>query len=127
MRQWRSEIQELPRWAILPYLAGRFDGDGSVAADGRQDVRIVYGSREEASTDQRLLQRVRDYSTRIYTYHAARTWVLYISRYHARDFLSDLRLFSSKLNPVETDPFDETMSKGEIAVACDHTPVSARE
>lgn len=97
MRAWRAAIDELPQWAILPYLAGRFDGDGSVASDGRRDVRIVYSSREEAAKDQRLLQHVRAYRTRVYGYTKARTWVLYVSRFDARDFLNDLRMFSHKL------------------------------
>jgi intein/homing endonuclease len=97
MRQWQAAIEELPQWAIFPYLAGRFDGDGSVASDGRQDVRIAYGSLPEALNDQQLLQQVRAYRTRVYRYAKARTWVLYVSRFDARDFLNDLRPFSSKL------------------------------
>ena len=97
MRQWRTELDTLPEWAILPYLAGRFDGDGSVAVDGRQDLRIVYGTREEATRDLILLQRVRTYETRVYRYARARTWVLYCSRQDAPDLLNDLRVFSTKL------------------------------
>lgn len=97
MRQWRADLDQLPAWAILPYLAGRFDGDGSVAKDGRHDLRIVYGTPDEAREDQGLLRRIRTYRTQVYAYRKSHTWVVYCSRMDTPDLLNDLRAFSSKL------------------------------
>lgn len=85
---------------IIPYLAGRFDGDGSVAADFRRDLRIVYSNENEAAVDKELLGRVRGYKTKIYCYKNARTYCLYVSRYDASNFLQDIISFSSNLTSL---------------------------
>ena len=91
---------------IIPYFAGRFDGDGSVASDFRRDLRIVYGNLAEAIVDKQLLTKVRGYKTRIYRYKKANTYCLYVSRNDARNFLQDILPFSQKMRtlcPVETE------------------------
>lgn len=94
----RKELLQLREEQILPYFAGRFDGDGSVNQDGRTDFRIVYCNAMEAETDKLLLKKVRpDYRVRIYQYKTARTYCLYISRYHSKNLIQDLISYSTIL------------------------------
>lgn len=83
---------------ILPYIAGRFDGDGSVDKDMRKDLRICYSNKTEAETDARLLTN--RYKVRVYRYRAARTFILYISRLDASAFLSDIAPYSIKVQSL---------------------------
>ena len=83
----------LTRDAIPAYFAGRFDGDGSVAADNRSDLRIVYSSSDEAKRDASLLARV-GIKPKVYEYRKARTFALYISRFDAEKFLSSIAEYS---------------------------------
>jgi hypothetical protein len=69
------------------YFAGRFDGDGSVAKDGKSDLRIAYGDRKEAVMDAKLLKEI-SFSPSIYHYRKAKTYVIYISRLEAYKFLN---------------------------------------
>jgi len=81
------------REAVTAYFAGRFDGDGSVANDNRSDLRIVYGTREEAEGDAILLQQI-GITPKVYTYRQAKTFALYISRFDAEKFLSSIVRYS---------------------------------
>jgi len=85
---------------IRAYLAGRFDGDGSVAKNLRNDCRIVYGNKDEAKIDKELLRKIDINNTKIYYYKAARTFCLYVSRYEAKDFLEKIFPYSSKLQKL---------------------------
>jgi len=89
---------------IIPYFAGRYDGDGSVSDDLRSDLRIAYSNFVEADIDRQLINRL-GYSTKVYKYKKARTFVLYVSRYEANRFLKEIYPFSLKapyVCPVET-------------------------
>lgn len=107
VHQWVSEMEQWPQWAIWPYFAGRFDGDGSVAANGRWGARIAYGSSEEALADQAFMIRATRIKTRVYRFKAARTSVLYVLKQDTPTFLDTIQPFSIKLSgeldPVETD------------------------
>lgn len=81
----------------IAYFAGRFDGDGSVAANFRNDCRIVYGNNAEAEQDAFLLQPHGFVRLKIYRYAKAKTFCLYISRFEAERFLSLIYPFSLKL------------------------------
>jgi len=93
---------------IIPFMAGRFDGDGSVDTNLKKDFRIVYGDVQGARTDAKLLQRVRSYKVSIYHYKKARTYVLYISQKDSGKLIKDLLPYSLNLqkivarSPVET-------------------------
>ncbi len=104
-KELKINLENISDDKIIPYFAGRFDGDGSVAEDFRRDLRIVYSNAREATLDKNLLGRIRDYKTKIYYYKSARTYCLYISRYDAENFIRDIKPFSSSLNlcPVETE------------------------
>jgi hypothetical protein len=81
---------------ITPYLAGRFDGDGSVAHDFRSDCRIVYGGLAETERDRILVKNI-GLHPKIYEYRTAKTFCLYISRYEAQQFLAMIYPYSMKL------------------------------
>lgn len=79
---------------VIPaYFAGRFDGDGSVAADNRSDLRIVYGYKDEAERDALLLSQI-GIRPKVYAYKKARTFALYVSRSDAHKFLSGIERYS---------------------------------
>jgi hypothetical protein len=82
---------------ILPYMAGRFDGDGSVAKDFYRDCRIVYGSKEEAKNDLALIQFIGFQKMKIYNYRTAKTFCLYFSRLETNKFLSLIHPYSVRL------------------------------
>ena len=73
---------------ILPYMAGRFDGDGSVAKDFYRDCRIVYGNLGEAQNDLELMLSLGFQKMKIYNYRTAKTFCLYFSRLETNKFLS---------------------------------------
>lgn len=93
-------IATIPPQYILPYFAGRFDGDGSVDKNLRNDLRIAYSNLEEARTDQLLLAKLGRYTTRVYHYKKARTHILYVSRLSAQSFLDDIAQFSVKVQSL---------------------------
>lgn len=89
---------------IKAYFAGRFDGDGSIDKNLRNDCRIVYGRKEEAEMDKKLLGKIRISNTKIYYYKGARTFCLYISRYQAKEFLGNIYPYSIKLQKLVLVP-----------------------
>jgi len=90
--------------AIRAYIAGRFDGDGSVDKNLRNDCRIVYGRKSEAEIDKDLLRRIGISRTKIYYYKSARTFCLYISRYETKKFLESIASYSLKLQKLVLAP-----------------------
>lgn len=97
-KAWKSNPSEfITRDLIAPYMAGRFDGDGSVGSDFHRDCRIVYGSQSEAEYDKLFLEQVGFSRSKIYYYQAARTFCLYISRLETGQFLSLIYSYSVRL------------------------------
>lgn len=94
------DVALLPIKYIPAYFAGRFDGDGSVDKNLRNDLRIVYGNKEEAETDQSLLAKLKRYKTRVYHYRSAQTHILYVSRDDAEQFLHNIRPYSIKVQSI---------------------------
>jgi len=89
---------------IKAYFAGRFDGDGSVDKNLRSDCRIVYGKKNEAKMDKKLLKRIGINKTKIYYYKSARTFCLYVSRYESKKFLNIILPYSLKLQKLVFAP-----------------------
>ena len=85
---------------VREYFAGRFDGDGSIDKNLRNDCRIVYGKKKEAEIDKKILKRIRIRNTKIYYYKSAKTFCLYISRYEAKKFLKNIFPYSLKLQKL---------------------------
>jgi len=89
---------------IRAYIAGRFDGDGSIDKNLRNDCRIVYGRKNEAEMDKELLRRITINRTKIYYYKTAKTFCLYISRYEVKKFLESILSYSTKLQKLVLAP-----------------------
>ncbi|MBZ1345048.1 MAG: hypothetical protein KY055_00140 [Candidatus Nealsonbacteria bacterium] len=89
---------------IKAYFAGRFDGDGSIDKNLRNDCRIVYGREGEAEKDKELLKRIGISNVRVYYYKTAKTFCLYISRYEVKKFLESILPYSVKLQKLVLVP-----------------------
>jgi len=89
---------------IKAYFAGRFDGDGSIDKNLRNDCRIVYARKSEAEIDRDLLGKIGINNTKIYYYKTARTFCLYISRFQAKEFLEKISEKSIKLQKLVSLP-----------------------
>jgi hypothetical protein len=89
---------------IYAYFAGRFDGDGSIGEDFKRDCRIVYSTEKEAIEDLNLLQKFNFHLSKVYRYRNAKTYVLYISRFEANNFLKNISKYSIKLYKLEFVP-----------------------
>lgn len=108
LREFRAAKQNLENLRqvkiIRAYFGGRFDGDGSIDENLRNDCRIVYTRKNEAETDKRLLKRIGISNTKIYYYKSSRTFCLYISRYEAKKFLENILPYSLKLQKLVLAP-----------------------
>lgn len=101
----RNNLEKMKKKDMIKaYFAGRFDGDGSVDKNFRNDCRIVYGKNKEVELDQKLLGKININQTRIYYYKKARTFVLYVSRYQANAFLKNIYPYSVKLQKLAFVP-----------------------
>ena len=89
---------------IRAYFSGRFDGDGSIDKNLRNDCRIVYGKKKEAEMDNELLRRIKINNAKIYYYKSANTFCLYISRYEVKKFLEGISPYSLKLQKLVLVP-----------------------
>lgn len=96
----REQRGRLETKLIPPYLAGRFDGDGSVSRNVLHDFRIVYGQKGEAEVDRRLIRRLGIRKIRVYRYRTAGTYVLYVSRHETKSIVSLLASYSVKLQTL---------------------------
>lgn len=97
-REFKDNVKEyISGDLILPYIAGRFDGDGSVAKDFYRDCRIVYGNKEEAENDLALMELLDFQKMKIYNYRSAKTYCLYFSRLETNKFLSLIYPYSIRL------------------------------
>jgi len=111
----RNNLKKLRQPNIVrAYFAGRFDDDGSVDKNLRNDCRIVYGRKEEGEVDKFLLKRIGIRKVKIYYYRSARTFCLYISRYEAKKFLENVLPYSLKLQKLVLVPRrDLTLAKAK--------------
>lgn len=96
----RNKFQNLRGNKIRAYFGGRFDGDGSIDRNLRNDCRIVYSNKKEAMDDQKILTRIGIKKTKIYHYRVARTFCLYVSRYEVKNFLKNISPYSLKLQKL---------------------------
>lgn len=87
-RGFKNDAKQISKDLILPYIAGRFDGDGSVAKDFYRDCRIVYENREEVENDLTLMGLTGFQKMEIYHYRSAKTFCLYFSRLETNKFLT---------------------------------------
>lgn len=90
--------------AIEAYIAGRFDGDGSVAKNHKNDFRIAYSNCHKAKIDQQLLSKIGVSHTKIYQYQQAGTHVIYVSTTESNDLCKRLKPYSAKLSNILVTP-----------------------
>ncbi len=101
LRKFRSQLKQrlsIPKKAIVPYIAGRFDGDGSVAKNLKNDFRITYYNRSQAEIDQKLLIKASFTHNNIYQYKQAGTHVIYVSTKESISLVNRLKPYSAKLS-----------------------------
>ena len=104
-RKAKDNLESLKKETIIKsYFAGRFDGDGSIDKNLRNDCRIVYGRKSEAEIDKEILRRIGISKAKIYYYKSAKTFCLYISRYEAKKFLENIMSHSLKLQKLVLVP-----------------------
>ena len=96
-RKWKSGELRIGLELALPYLAGRFDGDGSVGKDFYRDCRIIYGDSKDAEKDFNLVKSLGFARAKLYNYRAAKTFCLYFSRMETVKFLSGIYPYSTRL------------------------------
>ncbi len=107
LRQFRRMLKKrltMPQQEIIPYFAGRFDGDGSVAKNLKNDFRITYGNRHQAKIDQKLLIEAGFKNTNIYQYQQAGTYVIYVSTTESLSLSNRLKPYSAKLSAKLVTP-----------------------
>ena len=104
-RKAKDNLESLKKETIIKsYFAGRFDGDGSIDRNLRNDCRIVYGRKSEAEIDKEILRRIGISKAKIYYYKSAKTFCLYISRYETKKFLENIMSHSLKLQKLVLVP-----------------------
>ena len=87
------------------YFAGRFDGDGSVSKNLKNDFRIAYTTFEDAQRDQKYVNILSSTITSsIYHYEHAKTFVLYIHTDASHEFLRLIEPYSAKAQKLLVAP-----------------------
>lgn len=101
----KDKLSKLKKKKIIQaYIAGRFDGDGSIDKNLRSDCRIVYGNKSEAEADKEFLKKIGITNVKIYYYKSANTFCLYVSRYEAKKFIESILPYSLKLQKLVLVP-----------------------
>ena len=83
-------------WA---YMAGRFDGDGTIGKDLKRDLRISYTTYDDAKKDYDLLCYL-GLNPKIYRYESSHTFVIYIPRLESKIFVEECSLHSVRLQKL---------------------------
>lgn len=96
----RKRLASMDENLILSYIAGRFDGDGSIGKDLKRDFRITYTKRMEAEIDKSLISRIRPYQIKVYCYRTANTYCCYVSRFDAPKLAEEILPYSIKLQKI---------------------------
>lgn len=101
LRQLRNLTKKLKtKKTIWAYLAGRFDGDGSIDKRLDRDLRIVYGNFNEANNDYYLLRKIGFKLAKVYHYRKSKTFCLYISRYETKRFIKGIYPYSIRMQKL---------------------------
>ena len=93
--------------SIGAYFAGRFDGDGCISKNLKEDCRISYGNFMDAKLDYDMLLKTGLINSKLYWYRTSHTHVIYISTKDVEKFRDLIGTYSKKLqklvlSPVET-------------------------
>lgn len=84
-------------WA---YMAGRFDGDGTIGKDLKRDLRISYTKQQEAQQDKAILESLGLYQCKVYFYRTSSAYVLYVSRNESKKFVENSVQHSVRLQKL---------------------------
>ncbi len=104
-RKAKANLERLKKENIIKaYFAGRFDGDGSIDKNLRNDCRIVYGNKNETEIDKEILKKIGISNVKVYYYKSANTFCLYVSRYEANKFVESILPHSLKLQKLVFAP-----------------------
>jgi hypothetical protein len=90
----RDNLENMPSRLVVPYIAGRFDGDGSWGTT----PRIAYTHACEAEKDRKLLGRIGITRTSVLHYEQAREYCLYLHKAEWKRFRRLVGPDSWKLN-----------------------------
>lgn len=90
---WRERLASIPTELIVPYIAGRFDGDGSLGSR----LRIVYTTQAEAELDKRLLAKAGIERTSVLYYATSNDYCVYFHKANEQTFKLSLAPYSWKL------------------------------
>lgn len=93
----KESIQYINVEVIAPYLAGRFDGDGSINKTKNKDFRFIYSNKQEAEIDKSHLKKLGVNNASIYRYESANTYCLYVWRKEIIRLVNILIPYSSYL------------------------------
>jgi intein/homing endonuclease len=96
----KTGVLNVPSDKLLAYLAGRIDGDGHIDTKHRSGIRIAYSSNDDAKRDQQMFG---DTNVSLYQYKAAGTYVLYLKKHYRERISKEIKRFSIKICPVETE------------------------
>lgn len=91
-------IAEFKAEQISAYLAGRFDGDGSINPSMEEEFRIVYTTIQEARQDRKLLERIGIKQVSVYAYRKINTYALYVKKDDVPRLVRLLKPYSLKLS-----------------------------
>lgn len=99
-------------WA---YIAGRFDGDGTIGKDLRRDLRISYATLEDAQKDYNVLINIGLKNVKLYRYRTSSTYVLYISRFESEKFVKNCLPYSLRLQKLVFGSCRDLAKEGSLA------------
>ena len=107
----RSKLLNMKKRVVISYIAGRFDGDGSIDKRKDRGFRIVYGNHKEAEIDRCLLKRIGIHKVSIYHYKQAKTFCLYLWRSETLRVVKLLLPFSIRLQKLTFIPRRDSILK----------------
>ena len=90
----KESIDCVNKKVIPSYLAGRFDGDGSVNKYKNRDFRFIYSNKKEAEIDKIHLKKIGINNSSIYRYQFANTYCLYVWRGEIEKLINKLIPYS---------------------------------
>lgn len=97
----QSQIKQFANTEIAwAYIAGRFDGDGTIGKDLKRDLRISYTRKEEAEQDKSILESLGLYKCKVYYYRTSSAYVLYVSRNESKKFVEGCLQHSVRLQKL---------------------------
>lgn len=99
--QAKESVASISDKLISSYIAGRFDGDGSIDKSLKKDCRIVYGDYKSVKIDKMLVDKI-GYKTSLYHYQKAHTYCLYFHCSGLNQLLKAISPYSLKIQRLNS-------------------------